>query len=82
MDLQTQISNAVTAAITPGPQQGEGYRYLEGVKAESDKTWQACLDIFFAGSFGNESGQVWSYTYGPEARMYGLQVVDDALQTR
>lgn len=81
MDLRAEIASAVSVALSPGPEQASGYAYLERIKNESGQTWQSCLDIFLAGSSGAD-GHGWTYTYPPEARMFGLQVVDDALQTR
>jgi len=65
--LCSSIASAVSAALHQ--QSSDGYTFLEGVKASSDTTWPAGLDIFI------DKG-----SYAPEARMYGLQVLDDALQ--
>lgn len=65
--LCSSIASAVSAALHQ--QSTDGYNFLEGVKAASDTTWPAGLAIFID-----------SEHYAPEARMYGLQVLDDALQ--
>lgn len=83
-DLKGQVSEAVKAALMPGPSQAEAYNFLENVKLECSQTWQACLEIFLQGSnTGQQQGAgQWRYSYAPEARMFGLQVVDDVLSNR
>lgn len=78
--MEQQIAAAVQAALTPNPSQQEAYRYLEDVKNNSQTTWSTCLEIFLAGASSSSSASSsWKYTHAPEARMFGLQVVDDVL---
>lgn len=79
--LKAQVSEAVKAALSPGPSQAEAYKFLEHVKTECTQTWQSCLEIFLEGSQNASTGYV-DYSYAPEARMFALQVVDDVLSNR
>lgn len=65
--LCSSIASAVSAALHQ--QSAEAYNFLEGVKSSSTTTWPAGLDIFIDRN-----------SYAAEARMYGLQVLDDALE--
>jgi len=80
-ELKAQVSEAVKAALSPGPSQAEAYKFLEHVKSECVQTWQSCLEIFLEGSQNPTTGYV-DYHYAPEARMFALQVVDDVLSNR
>ena len=81
--IQSEIARAVSAALTYDPKQPslqrDAYTYLEQIKgqhASEGAVWQSCLDMFTA--FASSSG----YAYQPEARMFGLQVVDEMLSGR
>jgi hypothetical protein len=80
-ELKAQVSEAVKAALAPGPSQAEAYKFLEDVKTECAQTWQSCLEVFLEGRSDPTTGQ-WNYSFAPEARMFGLQVVDDVLSNR
>jgi len=81
--MDQQIAAAVQAALTPNPSQQDAYRYLEDVKNQSETTWSTCLEIFLSGAPEEGQGQSrWRYSHAPEARMFGLQVVDDVLSSQ
>jgi exportin-T len=83
--IQSEIARAVSAALTYDPKQPnlqrDAYTYLEQIKAQhaaDSGVWQSCLEMFLSGN-GQQS---WSYAFQPEARMFGLQVVDEMLSGR
>lgn len=90
MSLKDEIARAVSAAVTYDPKQPnlqrDAYSYLEQLKGQhagESTVWQSCLEIFLAGDGGSGSGSgAWTYAYQPEARMFGLQVVDEMLESR
>lgn len=74
--VQAEIARAVAAAVSYDPKQPnlqrEAYTYLEQIKAThagDNSVWQACLALFVDKAAG----------WQPEARMFGLQVVDEML---
>lgn len=77
--VQAEIARAVAAAVSYDPKQPnlqrEAYTYLEQIKAThagDNSVWQACLALFVDKAPGAGGWQ-------PEARMFGLQVVDEML---
>ncbi|GAA94567.1 uncharacterized protein L969DRAFT_94151 [Mixia osmundae IAM 14324] len=76
MAYQSQIASAVRAALDPASpaQQQEAYAFLEQVKSAPAQTWESCFALFSATS---QDGR--SYAYESQARMFGLQVLDEAL---
>lgn len=89
MSLKDEIARAVSAAVTYDPKQPnlqrDAYSYLEQLKGQhagESTVWQSCLEIFLAGEGGSSGSSAWRYSYQPEARMFGLQVVDEMLESR
>lgn len=84
--MDAQIAAAVQAAVSYNPSnpglQAEAYKFLSEVKDSCTTTWQTCLQIFLDGSSTGDTGAAWTYAHSPEARMFGLQVVDDVLSAR
>ena len=82
--MDAQIAAAVQAAVSYNPSnpglQAEAYKFLSEVKDSCTTTWQTCLQMFLNGSIGDIGA--WTYAHSPEARMFGLQVVDDVLSAR
>lgn len=73
--IQSEIARAVSAALTYDPKQPtlqrDAYTYLEQIKARhaaDSSVWQACLAMFLDKA-----------SWQPEARMFGLQVLDEML---
>ncbi|GAA6052810.1 hypothetical protein JCM3770_006263 [Rhodotorula araucariae] len=73
--LPAQISSACAVALSQDPavtqdQRHQGYAFLQSVKEAASDTWQACWNLFLDGSRNG---------LAPEARMFAVQVVGEAL---
>jgi len=82
MAEEGQVALAVAAAYAPSSNQNhkEAFAFLASVKERHLETWPVCLNIFLAGV--TDANARWSYTYTGEARVFGLSVVDEALEKR
>ena len=72
MSAQATIASAVSVALSPtsaAAQRQEAYTFLEQIKSSANETWSECLKLFV--NLGND--------YPSEARLFCLQVVDEAL---
>ena len=68
--MADQISSAVQVALSPSSsaaQRAEAYTFLEQVKNTAAQTWTECYRLFLARE-----------QFGPEARLFALQVMDEA----
>jgi hypothetical protein len=71
-ELANSIQQAVLSALSPqSGNSAEAYSYLEQVKASPRETWTAALALFLD-----------KQNVPSEARMFGLQVVDELLSKK
>jgi hypothetical protein len=71
-ELASSIQQAVLSALSPqSASRAEAYTYLEQVKANPTETWTAALALFLD-----------RQNVPTEARMFGLQVVDELLSKK
>jgi hypothetical protein len=77
--LSSQISSAVTVALSPSPAIPQADRhaahlFLSQVKDAKSETWTACWELFLEHKDGiGGVGGRWS----SESRMFGIQVVGE-----
>ncbi|BGP43722.1 pre-tRNA nuclear export protein [Rhodotorula kratochvilovae] len=79
--LPAQISSACAVALSQDPsvtqeQRHQGYAFLQSVKEAATETWQACWKLFLD---GRDEGNTAGNGLAPEARMFAVQVVGEAL---
>lgn len=88
--LSLQIQSAVSIALSPSTtasqaqQRSQAHEFLSTVKAASEQTWQACLEVFLAEEEERSANEVEGVKRrsgkgraSAEARMFALQVVGD-----
>ncbi|KAI5478878.1 Exportin-T [Pseudohyphozyma bogoriensis] len=79
--LPAQVSSATSIALSQDPalpQQSrhDAYLFLSQVKEAHQVTWNACLALFL-----EKDSTTGKYRWGPQERMFAVQVVGEALPT-
>ncbi|GJN94034.1 hypothetical protein Rhopal_007097-T1 [Rhodotorula paludigena] len=82
-DLPAQIAAACSLALSQAPsvsaaERHRSYEFLQQVKDAAGQTWQACWKLFLD---GRDEGALQGRGLAPEARMFAVQVVGEALPT-
>ncbi|BGP35706.1 pre-tRNA nuclear export protein [Rhodotorula toruloides] len=80
-NLPATISAACSVALDSNPaipqeQRHQAYTFLQQVKDAASETWQACWKLFLD---GRDEGKTGGTGLSPEARMFAVQVVGEAL---